>query len=136
MVMNIMDSGKIFGRHHPLAIKFLGWVGKELRIRGAGKSTLSGYKGWPRSVPNHYRINRVINDYFHDRGEAEEVEEAILSHVQVSSSASFPALILINTAGYGGEPMLLLREMMLQWTMRQNEVAYHLTYYHICPRGR
>jgi hypothetical protein len=29
--------------------------------------------------------------------------------------------------------MLLLREMLLQWTMQQNKVAYHLT--HHPPRG-
>jgi hypothetical protein len=65
----------------------------------------------------------------------ERLRKPILSHVEVSSSASFPALILINTAAYVGEPMLLPREMMLQWTMQQNKVAYYLTYYHIFPRG-
>jgi hypothetical protein len=49
--------------------KNLGWVAKELMIRGAGKGTLAAYQGWPRNVPNQKRLARIIREYLNGKAE-------------------------------------------------------------------
>jgi hypothetical protein len=61
--------------------KYLGWVAKELLVRGAGKGTLSNYQGWPRTVPNHDRVRQVIDDYLRHRGKEAAFED---TDIQVS----------------------------------------------------
>jgi hypothetical protein len=56
--------------------KNLGWVAKELLIRGAGKSSLVGYVGWPRTVPNHDRVKRIIDTFLRHLGETDVVAQA------------------------------------------------------------
>jgi hypothetical protein len=54
----------------------LGWVAKELMIRGAGRASLTGYAGWPRAIPSMERVRQIIDSYLHRRAEAAIVEEA------------------------------------------------------------
>jgi hypothetical protein len=63
---------KNLGEASSTRYKYLGWVSKELLICGAGK----GYQGWPRTVPNHDCVSRIIQDYLRDKGETEEIDEA------------------------------------------------------------
>jgi hypothetical protein len=70
--------------------KYLGWVAKELLIRGAGKGTLSSYQGWPRTVPNHDRVRQMIDDYLRRLGEEDEFADGDVNASHAMLTAVIP----------------------------------------------
>jgi hypothetical protein len=58
--------------------KNLGWVAKELMIRGADRGTLASYQGWPRNVPNQEILARIIREYLDGKSEVDDLTDTDL----------------------------------------------------------
>lgn len=56
--------------------KNLGWVAKELLVRGMGKTSLTDYMGWPSRVPHQATVMDIIRRYLDHKGEEGTVAEA------------------------------------------------------------
>jgi hypothetical protein len=85
IAVNLIDGNPYYGFKKNIGeaastrYKSLGWVSKELLIRGAGKGTLAKYAGWPRTIPNIERVRHSIDNYLHRRLEAAAIEEGDLT---------------------------------------------------------
>uniref|UniRef100_A0AAT9JPY5 Nucleocapsid protein n=1 Tax=Nasutitermes takasagoensis chuvirus 1 TaxID=3133479 RepID=A0AAT9JPY5_9VIRU len=82
---NLIDGNPYYGFRKNIGeaastrYKNLGWVAKELLIKGAGKGTLANYQGWPRNVPHQERLARIIREYLQGKAEVGAVADADLA---------------------------------------------------------
>uniref|UniRef100_A0AAT9J9W0 Nucleocapsid protein n=1 Tax=Blattella germanica chuvirus 1 TaxID=3133478 RepID=A0AAT9J9W0_9VIRU len=64
-----VNGNPYFGFNHDLGevkstnYRFIGWVAKELLVRGEGRHSLAQYAGWPVIVPHEAHLLRMIQQY-------------------------------------------------------------------------
>jgi hypothetical protein len=82
IAVDLIDGNPYYGFRKNLGeaastrYKSLGWVSKELLVKGAGKGTLANYAGWPRIVLNMERVRHIIANYLCRRSELQLSEKA------------------------------------------------------------
>lgn len=71
--LQAVNNNPYYGFNHELGVvkstnyRFIGWVAKEILIRGEGRDSLGQYAGWPLIVPHEAQLIRMIQQYIAHR---------------------------------------------------------------------